>query len=222
MSTFGIKNSDLNLTVKLPPPPPSQKKMSCLKSVSLSFFHLPVPPPPPRPPLRPQIMCLFISCDTAGQVCLRPVMIFFALLSALRRSRPALVIRSFITLPARHSAVAANAISPDSHNYPRIERGKGERIKNFSKQNCGSDRVYMGKKRFFIVLNLTFLQFCLFQSESINHNSYTASASASFVLRQTGMIPAHRTVQRHLPGSSCRCFFCCSPSLCCSWSQNLQ
>lgn len=76
-------------------------------------------------------------------------MIFFALLSALRRSRPALVIRSFITLPARHSAVAANAISPDSHNYPRIERGKGERRKKFSKQNCGSDRVYMGKKCMF-------------------------------------------------------------------------
>lgn len=54
-------------------------------------------------------------------------MIFFALISALRRTRVALVIRSFITLPARHSAVAGNAISPDSHNYPRIERGKGER-----------------------------------------------------------------------------------------------
>lgn len=52
---------------------------------------------------------------------------FFALIPAWRRTRVALVIRSFITLPARHSAVAGNAISPDSHNYPQIERGKGER-----------------------------------------------------------------------------------------------
>lgn len=57
-------------------------------------------------------------------------MIFFALISALRRIRVALVIRSFITLPARHSAVGGNAISPDSHNYPQIERGKrGESLK---------------------------------------------------------------------------------------------
>lgn len=35
-----------------------------------------------------------------------------------------LVIRPFITLPARHSAVWVNAISPDSHNYPKIERGR--------------------------------------------------------------------------------------------------
>lgn len=32
-----------------------------------------------------------------------------------------LVIGPFITLPARHSAVWVNAISPDSHNYPKIE-----------------------------------------------------------------------------------------------------
>lgn len=34
-----------------------------------------------------------------------------------------LVIRPFITLPARHSAVWVNAIFRDSHNYPEIERG---------------------------------------------------------------------------------------------------
>lgn len=32
-----------------------------------------------------------------------------------------LVIRPFVTLPARHSAVGVNAISLDSHNYPTIE-----------------------------------------------------------------------------------------------------
>ncbi len=35
-----------------------------------------------------------------------------------------LVIRPFITLPAPHSPVGVNAISPDSHNYPKIERGR--------------------------------------------------------------------------------------------------
>lgn len=49
---------------------------------------------------------------------------FFVLISALRGIRVVLVIRPFITLPARHSAVWVNAISPDSHNYPKIERGR--------------------------------------------------------------------------------------------------
>lgn len=49
---------------------------------------------------------------------------FFFALSALRGIREVLVIRPFITLPARHSAVWVNAISPDSHNYPKIERGR--------------------------------------------------------------------------------------------------
>lgn len=35
-----------------------------------------------------------------------------------------LVIGPFITLPARHSAVWVKAISTDSRNYPRIERGR--------------------------------------------------------------------------------------------------
>lgn len=51
-------------------------------------------------------------------------MIFFVLISVLRGIRVVLVIRPFITLPARHSAVWVNAISPDSHNYPKIERGR--------------------------------------------------------------------------------------------------
>lgn len=52
-------------------------------------------------------------------------MIFFFLLLFLHRGgSESLVIRSFITLPARHSAVGGNAISPDSHNYPQIEREK--------------------------------------------------------------------------------------------------
>lgn len=49
---------------------------------------------------------------------------FFVLISALRGIRVVLVIRPFITLPTRHSAVGLNAISPDSHNYPKIERGR--------------------------------------------------------------------------------------------------
>lgn len=49
---------------------------------------------------------------------------FFVLISALNGIRVVLVIRPFITLPARHSAVWVNAISPDSHNYPKIERGR--------------------------------------------------------------------------------------------------
>lgn len=55
---------------------------------------------------------------------------FFALISALRRIRVVLVIRPFITLPARHSAVWVNAISPDSHNYPKIERGREISLEN--------------------------------------------------------------------------------------------
>ena len=51
-------------------------------------------------------------------------MIFFVLISALRGITVVPVIRSFITLPARHSAVWVNAISPDPHNYPKIERGR--------------------------------------------------------------------------------------------------
>lgn len=49
---------------------------------------------------------------------------FFVPLSVLRGIAVVLVIRPFITLPARHSAVWVNAISPDSHNYPKIERGR--------------------------------------------------------------------------------------------------
>lgn len=49
---------------------------------------------------------------------------FFVLISVLRGIRVVLVIRSFITLPAHHSAVWVNAISPDSHNYPKMERGR--------------------------------------------------------------------------------------------------
>lgn len=48
---------------------------------------------------------------------------FFVLISVLRGIGEVLVIRPFITLPARHSAVWVNAIFPDSHNYPKIERG---------------------------------------------------------------------------------------------------
>lgn len=63
---------------------------------------------------------------------------FFALISALRGIREVLVIRPFITLPARHSAVWVNAISPDSHNYPKIERG---REISPEKRQRGSGRV---------------------------------------------------------------------------------
>lgn len=126
---------------------------------------------------------------------------FFALLSALRRSRLALVIRSFITLPARHSAVAANAISPDSHNYPRIERGKGERKKKISQSRIvGQTEFTWGRnaclggekqKRFFIFLNSTFLQFCLLKSESIKNNFQTASRAVhlSSVQQEWRMLP---------------------------------
>lgn len=49
---------------------------------------------------------------------------FFVLISALRGITVVLVIRPFITLPACYSAVWVNAISPDPHNYPKIERGR--------------------------------------------------------------------------------------------------
>ena len=49
-------------------------------------------------------------------------MIFFVLISVLRGIRVVLVIGPFITSPARHSAVGVNAIPPDSHNYPKIEK----------------------------------------------------------------------------------------------------
>lgn len=129
---------------------------------------------------------------------------FFCLMSALRKIRVALVIRSFITLPARHSAVGGNAISPDSHNYPKIERGKRGGKKNLSKQNCGSGRVYIwgsncrfvqrerGRKRVCFHLlpcfwDLTFLEFCLLESESFIESVFqTCSTGGSFVLHQTG------------------------------------
>lgn len=49
---------------------------------------------------------------------------FFVLISVLRGIRVVLVIRPFITPPTCHSAVWVNAVSPDSHNYPKIERGR--------------------------------------------------------------------------------------------------
>lgn len=49
---------------------------------------------------------------------------FFSLISVLRAMAVVLVIGPFITLPARHSPVWENAISPDSHNYPEIQRGR--------------------------------------------------------------------------------------------------
>lgn len=84
----------------------------------LSFCHFSPPPPPPK-------SCVSLSVATTWDGSVRGGNDFFFLLLFLHRGRSeSLVIRSFITLPARHSAVRGNAISPDSHNYPQIEREK--------------------------------------------------------------------------------------------------
>lgn len=90
-------------------------------------FHFPPSFLPSAPPLPlsvfPKYVSLYhmrhrrIGLSEAGND-------FFVLISALRGIRVVLVIRPFITLPTRHSAVGLNAISPDSHNYPKIERGR--------------------------------------------------------------------------------------------------
>lgn len=87
----------------------------------LSFFFPSIPPP--HLSVFPKYVSLYhmrhrrMGLSEAGND-------FFVLISALRGIRVVLVIRPFITLPARHSAVWVNAISPDSHNYPKIERGR--------------------------------------------------------------------------------------------------
>lgn len=60
-----------------------------------------------------------------------------------------LVIRPFITLPARHSAVWVNAIFPDSHNYSKIERGReiSPAIASWVRQSLGNHK----EKRQFVL-----------------------------------------------------------------------